>query len=73
MMILLSSWISVVFSVARSSSKVTLAAEYISAVVCILLGLVHPGFNIKLLTKLLVSSFMSFPAGAPYQLLGTHC
>ena len=39
---------------------------------CILLGLVQPGSDIKLFTKLLVFNFMSFPAGAPRQLLGTH-
>ena len=50
MMILLSSWVSSVFSGARSSSKVTFYAAYISAVLCILLGLVQPGFDIKLFT-----------------------
>ena len=72
MMILLSSCISALFAGSRSSSKVILAAGYIIAVVCILLGLVHPGLDIKLLTKLLVSNFMSFPACASHQLLGTH-
>ena len=50
MMILLSSWVSSVFSGARSSSKVTFYAAYISAVLCILLVLVQPGFDIKLFT-----------------------
>ena len=49
-----------------------MASEYIITVVCILLGLVHPGLDIKLLTKLSVSNFMSIPDGAPHQLLGTH-
>ena len=47
-------------------------SEYIRVFVCILLGLVHPGFDIKLFTKLLVSNFMLFPAGVPHQILGTH-
>ena len=61
-----------VFGCARPSSKVTLAAEYIITVVCILLGLVHPVFDIKLFTKLLVSTFILFPDGAHHQLLGAH-
>ena len=40
MMILFYSWMSAVFSGARSLSEVTLAADSISAFVCILLGLV---------------------------------
>ena len=72
MMILLSGWMSDVFSGDRSSSKVTLASEYISAFVCILLGLAHPGFDINLLTELLVFNFIPFPAGAPRQVLVTH-
>ena len=68
MMILLSSCKPAVFDGARSSSKATLADEYIIAVVCILLGLLKSGFDIKLFTKLLVSNFMPFPAGAPHQL-----
>ena len=72
MMILFSSWMSDVFAGARSSIKVTFAAGYISAVACILLGLVQPGFDINLFTKLLVSAFISFPDGSPNQLLGTH-
>ena len=43
-----------VFSGARSPSKVTFPAESICAVVCILLGLLQPGFNIKLFNKLFV-------------------
>ena len=39
---------------------------------CILLGLVQKGFNIKLFTKLLVSDFTLFPASEPRQLLGTQ-
>ena len=72
MMIFFSSCISSVFSGARSSRKVTLAAESISAGVCILLGLVQRGLDIKLFTKLLVSAFIFSPAGDPHQLLGTH-
>ena len=71
-MILLYSWMFDVFAGAKSSSKVTLSAESISSVVCILLGLVHIGLDIKLLTKLLVSNFMSFPDFATLKLLGTH-
>ena len=56
MMILLSSWTFDVFAGARSSIKVTLDAESISEVLCILLGLVQPGFDIKLFIKLLVSN-----------------
>ena len=56
---------SVVFDYARPSSEVTLGDEYISTVVCILLGLVQPEFDIKLSTKLLVSNFMLFPSGDP--------
>ena len=40
--------------------------------VCILFWLVHPGFDVNLFTKLSVSTFISFPAGAPHQLLGTQ-
>ena len=72
MMIFFSSQMSAVFAGARLSSKVTLDDEYISAVVFILLGLVQPGFNIKLFTKLLLYTFIFFPAGAPHQFLGTH-
>ena len=72
MMILLSIWMSAVFDGARSSSKITLAAESISAVLCILLGLVHPGLYIKLSNKLLVFIFILFSAGVPHKLLGTH-
>ena len=46
-----SSWISSVFAGARSSIKVTLAAESIIEVVSILLGLVQQVFDIKLSTK----------------------
>ena len=45
MVILLFSCMSDVFDGANSSIKVTLDAEYISAVVCILLLLVHPGIE----------------------------
>ena len=72
MIILLYSWIFSIFAGAVSSSKVTLPYKYISAVVCILLVLVQPGFGINFLTKLLVSNFMLFPAGAPRQILSTH-
>ena len=51
MMILLSSWTFDVFAGARSSIKVRLDAESISEVLCILLGLVQPVFDIKLSTK----------------------
>ena len=73
MMIFLSSRLPAVFSGARSSSKVTLADESSGAVVYILLGLAQPGSYIKLLTKLLFSNYMTFPAGAPDLLVGTHC
>ena len=61
-----------VFAGDISSSKLTLAAQYISGVVCILLGLVHPGLDIKLTNKLLVFIFILFSAGVPHKLLGTH-
>ena len=60
-----------VFSGASSSSTVTLANEYISVVVCIISELLQPGFDIKLFTKLLVSTFIPFPASVLHQLLGS--
>ena len=63
---------SAVFASATPSSKVTLADEYISAGVCIFLGLVQLGFDIKLFIKLLVSDFTLFPDSEPRQLLGTQ-
>ena len=72
MMILLPSWMFSVFDGASSSIKVTLDAESISAVMCILLGLVQPGSDIKLLTKFLVYNFIPFPSVTPSQLLWTH-
>ena len=63
---------SAVFSGARSSSKVEFAAESISVVVCILLGLVQPGFDIKLFPNLLVFNFILFSSGAIHQLLVAH-
>ena len=64
MMILLSSWMSAVFAGARKSSKDTLSDEPIIEFVCILLGLVHPGFDIQLLTKLLAYNIILFSASA---------
>ena len=55
------------------SSKVTLDSEYIIVVVWIMLGLLQPGFDIKLFTKLLFYTFILFPDDATHQLLFTNC
>ena len=67
-MLLCGSWMVATCAGAKSSKSETFAAESNRAVVCMLFGLVQPGFESKLLIIFLVTILHSpFPAGTPHQ------